>query len=226
MSEDEVRVTTAEDYRNIAEAELFQQQAREAKAKAKTAELALAAKKRDEKLLLASNDRNHVLHFEHSVRDTQLIREKLDAWHRQDKDADWTIVMNSPGGSVIDGMALFDQLTAHSKRGGGTHELTIVVRGMAASMGGILLQAADVRVCGPEAYILIHKVSTMTGGSLDDIEDEVAFLKMMTSRVENLFVNRSGGKLSKRMLRQKWARKDWWLSSADALKFGVVDSIG
>lgn len=219
-------ILTAEDFKHVAEAELFRAQAREAKAKARTAELALAESKRKEKIAAAGNDRNYVLHFEHAVRDTQPVREKLDAWHRLDDRADWTIVMNSPGGSVFDGMALYDQIERYSLRGGGTHRITILVRGMAASMGGILLQAADERVCGAEAYILIHKVSTMTGGSLDDIEDEVAFLKLMTARVEDIFVKRSGGKLSKAVLRRKWARKDWWLSSSDALKLGVIDSVG
>ncbi len=134
--------------------------------------------------------------------------------------------MNSPGGSVIDGMALYDHIVAHSKRGGGTHEITIIVRGFAASMGGILLQAADKRVCGPEAYVLIHKISTMTGGSLDDIEDEVKLLKLMTSRVEDIFCSRSGGKLSKTILRRNWTRRDWWLDSTSAKRLGVVDAIG
>lgn len=217
---------TAEDVRNYAEAELFQAQAREALAKAKTAEMALKDKRRAERESQATNKRNHVLHFEHPVRDTQPVREQLDTWHRLDQSAPWTIVMNSPGGSVIDGMALFDHIAAYSLRGGGTHDITMIVRGYAASMGGILLQAADTRICGPESYILIHKISTMTGGSLDDIEDEVKLLKAMTARVEDIFVKRSGGKLSKTMLRRNWTRRDWWLTSTEAKRLGVVDKIG
>lgn len=224
---------TAEDIRHLAEAELFQAQAkhakaaaREANAKAHTAELEAAEKRRSHAAQAAANERNHVLHFETSVRDTQTVRERLDAWHRQDPEAAWTIVMNSPGGSVIDGMALFDHIAAHSKRGGGTHHITIIVRGYAASMGGIILQAADTRVCGPESYILIHKISSGVGGSLDAIEDEVKLLKLMTKRVENIFVARSKGKLPKAELRRSWDRKDWWLDSKTALQLGVVDKIG
>lgn len=209
-----------------AEAALFEAQAREAEAKARAAELNTAKLERDALSSAAQNDRNHVYHFETAVRDTQKVRETLDQWHRLDRDADWTLVMNSPGGSVIDGMALFDHLVSHSKRAGGTHHITIVVRGFAASMGGILLQAADERVCGPEAYVLIHKISTMTGGSLDDIEDEVKLLKMMTTRVEDIFVKRSKGKLSKTMLRRNWSRRDWWLDSQTAKRLGIVDRVG
>lgn len=221
-----IQPTTAEDLKHLAEAELFQAQAREAEAKARVAELSAEKQEREARNVAAQNDRNHVYHFETAVRDTQKVRETLDQWHRLDPTADWTLVMNSPGGSVFGGMALFDHLVAHSKRGGGTHHITIVTRGMAASMGGILLQAADHRVCGPESYILVHKVSTMTGGSLDDIEDEVEFLKMMTCRVEDIFVKRSGGKLTKATLRRRWSRRDWWAGSDEALKFGLVDHIG
>jgi ATP-dependent protease ClpP protease subunit len=217
---------SAEEIRHLAEADLFAAQAREAKAKARTAELALKDKRRLDALAAASDDRNYVLHLEHVVRDTQPIREKLNAWHRLDKTAPWRIVMNSPGGSVIDGMALFDHIVTHSKRGGGTHEVTIEVRGYAASMGGLILQAADVRVCGPEAFVLIHKVSSSAGGSLDEIEDEVNFLKLINERADRIFVKRSKGKLKLKTLQANQKRKDWWLDSDESLKLGIVDKIG
>jgi Vilmaviridae head maturation protease len=231
MSDHEFDITgiqpkTARDLAHLAQAELYQAQAREADAKARTAEMAAAKAEHEAERVSATNAENWVYHFETAVRDTQKVREALDTWHRLDPDADWTLVMNSPGGSVIDGMALYDQIVSHSKRGGGTHKITIVVRGYAASMGGILLQAADHRVCGPEAYVLIHKISTVTGGSLDEIEDEVKLLKMMTTRVEDIFVKRSKGKLSKTTLRRNWSRRDWWLDSTTSKRLGIVDAIG
>jgi ATP-dependent protease ClpP protease subunit len=209
-----------------AETRLLDMQAHEAEAKARAAWLNTEKLEREARNVQAQNDRNHVYHFETAVRDTQKVRETLDQWHRLNPDSDWTLVMNSPGGSVIDGMALFDHLVAYSKRGGGTHKVTIIVRGYAASMGGILAQAADERVVGPESYLMLHKISTITGGSLDDIEDEVQFLKMIQSRVEDVFINRSGGKLSRATLRRRWARRDWWVSSSDAIKHGLADRIG
>jgi ATP-dependent protease ClpP protease subunit len=209
-----------------AETRLLDMQAHEAEAKARAAWLNTEKLEREARNVQAQNDRNHVYHFETAVRDTQKVRETLDQWHRLDPNADWTLVMNSPGGSVIDGMALFDHLAAYSLRGGGTHKLTILTRGYSASMAGILAQAADERVMGAESYLMLHKVSTMTGGSLDDIEDEVEFLRMITARVESIFVERSGGKLTKATLRRRWARRDWWVDSATALKFGLADRIG
>lgn len=216
----------AEQYRDFNEGEHFIALARKEQALAAAAEIDLEKKQREHDSDAASNVRNWVLHFETPVRDTKSVREQLDQWHRLDADAPWTIIMNSPGGSVIDGMALFDHLVAHSIRGGGTHHITIVVRGMAASMGGIVLQAADKRVCGPEALVLIHKISSMVGGSLDELEDEVRLLKMMNERVERIFINRSAGNLKLATLRRNWSRRDWWLDSETALKLGVVDAVG
>ena len=73
---------------------------------------------------------------------------------------------------------------------------------------------------------MLHKISSVTGGSLDEIEDEVAFLRMMQARVEDLFVERSDGKLTKRTLRARYARRDWWVPSGDAVKYGLADEIG
>ena len=149
MAKDE-ETYTAEDVKFYAEAELFHAQAREAAAKAKTAELALKDKRRTDRLAAASNDRNHVLHFEHPVRDTQPVREKLDAWHRLDQTRTLDHrVRTAPAASVIDGMALYDHIAAYSIRGGGTHHITSLTRGYSASMAGILAQAADTRKLVP-----------------------------------------------------------------------------
>lgn len=215
-----------EDLKYFREAELFAAQAKHEKAVAAKAKIELDEAKRKAAEAAAANDRNHVMSIETGINKTQTFRDTLDQWHRLDPDAAWTIIMNSPGGSVIDGMALFDHIVQHSKRGGGTHHITIKTRGWAASMGGILTQAGDVRVMGSEAFLLIHKVSSMAGGSVDQIEDELKLLKKMCERVENIFVERSGGKLSRAVLRRNWTRADWWIDSNQALKLGLVDKIG
>jgi ATP-dependent protease ClpP protease subunit len=101
----------------------------------------------------------------------------------------------------------------------------MVCRGYAASMGGILLQAGDVRVCGPESYILIHEISSGAVGKIGDLEDEVEFVKMIQKRVNDIFVARSGGKVTATKLRNMYRRKDFWLDSTKALALGIVDEI-
>lgn len=159
----------------------------------------------------------------------------INAWHRLHPNSDWDIVINSPGGSVIDGMHLFDQLTAYSKRGGGNHHITMTVRGYAASMAGILLQAADVRRCGPESYVMIHEISSFAQGKIGEIQDEVKFLERMSDRVANIFVTRAneaakGNRkikgISAKDFDAGWNRTDWWLDSQEALRLGFIDAIG
>lgn len=144
----------------------------------------------------------------------------LTSWHEVDPDAPWTIILNCPGGLVMDGMPLFDFLMSMRAKG---HHITTIAQGMAASMAGILLQAGDVRLIGPESVILIHEISFGAFGKPPEMEDEVAFLKMLSRRVLNIFASRSN--LSAAQIQRKWNRKDWWLDSDEALELGFVDGI-
>lgn len=150
----------------------------------------------------------------------------MNAWHRIHPGSEWNITINSPGGSLIDGMHLFDQITAYSLHGGGSHKITGTVRGYAASMAGILLQAVDERVIGPEAYLMIHEVSSFAMGKIGEIQDEVKFLEKVSERVANIFVERSGGKITMNAFQKGWKRIDWWLDSTEAERLGLVDRIG
>lgn len=170
----------------------------------------------------ARDERHHVYQFDSSVTAASVkpCISKLSEWARLEPECDITIVFNSPGGSVIDGFALWDFLATLKKNG---HHLTTVCRGMAASMGGILLQAGDKRVIGSESVLLVHEISFGAGGKIGEVEDEVAFAKMLTQRVLKIFASRT--KMTARQIDAKWKRKDWWMDSDEALKLGFVDEI-
>lgn len=159
----------------------------------------------------------------------------MSAWDRLHPESAWTIDINSPGGSAIAGMHLFDQIVAYSKRGKGSHHITITVRGMAASMAGILLQAADKRRIGPEAFLMIHEISAGTGGKIGEIKDDVKWYERMCERVASIFVKRATEAakendnikgISAAAFKKSWERTDWWIDSEEALKLGFVDEIG
>jgi ATP-dependent Clp endopeptidase proteolytic subunit ClpP len=176
---------------------------------------------------------NHVYRFVKPVDDRSVEDAicRLTVWHRMDPGCDMEIVFNSPGGNVFDGMDLFDYIQELRRDG---HYVMTGTRGMAASMAGILLQAGDHRVMGAEARILIHQVSSMAFGKIGEIEDEVKLMKDMGDRVLNIFARRcaeaaengtAATPLSKAQLRRGWERKDWWIDSDDALRFGLVDEV-
>ena len=131
-----------------------------------------------------------------------------------------TIVFNSPGGEVTEGLALFDFIQELRSRG---HEIETISIGMAASMAGILLQAGDNRVMGKNAVILIHEVSSITYGGASSMADDLKFVEMLQDKILDILAERST--LTKRQIRNRWLRKDWWLDAETALKFGFIDSI-
>lgn len=184
---------------------------------------------RAEEFTLLGNHYHHVYTFMDAVDELSVdaCLAQLAVWDRQSKDCPMHIVINSPGGNVVAGFHLFDQIAAYSKRGGGDHVVTMTVRGYAASMAGILLQAADERIIGPRAYLLIHQVSSWAQGSLGDLKDKMKWLDMMCEQVIDLFMDRADTeKINRDAFITNWERKDWWLTAERALEFGFVDRIG
>jgi ATP-dependent Clp protease protease subunit len=140
---------------------------------------------------------------------------------RPTENKNLTVVLNSPGGSVIHGLALYDFLEGLKGEG---WRITTIARGMAASMGGVLLQVGDERIIGKNANLLIHEVSTLGIGKLSEIEDEIKFTKKLQERLLDILASRST--MTKEQIKNKWRRKDWWLGSEETLELGFADRIG
>lgn len=176
-------------------------------------------KRRDE---LAAHKYHHVYLFKGGVDDSSVTKcmEQLTTWHRNEPTCDFEIIFNSPGGGVVAGMALWDHIQYLRAAG---HKITTSTVGMAASMAGILLQAGDVRIMGKESWLLIHEGSFGATGSVGEVEDTVEWVKKIGDRIADIFASRS--KMSKAAIKRKWHRKDWWISSDEALKLGFVDEV-
>lgn len=214
-----------------AQARKFEAEALRAAAEAETAQsftrvsaLQVAEAEREAREIAANDWRNNTYWFDGEVTrgSVSTCIDRLTHWDRMEPDSAWTIMFNSPGGQVIAGMALFDFLRAMSAKG---HHITTVVRGYAASMAGILLQAGDERIIGPESYLMIHEISAGTGGKIGEIQDAVKFYETICDRVVDIFVKRSG-KCSRAVFIKNWKRQDWWLTSEQTVRFGFADKIG
>jgi ATP-dependent Clp endopeptidase proteolytic subunit ClpP len=132
-----------------------------------------------------------------------------------------TITVNSPGGSVIAGLAMYDHIRDLSARG---HHVTVKVRGMAASMGGILLQAGDTRIVGPEAMVLIHEVASGASGKVSEMEDELKFSRQLWTRLAHILAKRST--MTAEQVMEKAHKLDWWLDAQETVALGFADKIG
>lgn len=188
----------------------------------RTAEFDLAKKERELARERASADENLTYTFYDGVTDENIKPSlaKLGEWGRRFPGKPITVIVNSPGGSVLAGLALYDFL---QKLRGDGHHVTIICLGMAASMGGILLQAGDKRLIGANARVLIHAVSGGTTGTVHAMEDRVGFSRSLWESLKQILATRSV--LSAEEIEERAHRKDWWLSAQEAIDLGFADDM-
>ena len=231
LGDEEIRKALAEKAR--AEAEKAKAEAEAARLSSRIAEIQLAQVDREEQDILAEDGMNHVYHFNSSVTEgsVKTCMNTLSRWARQEPGCEISVVVNSPGGDVIEGMALFDHIIDLRQRG---HAVHVTVRGMAASMAGILLQAGTTRTVGKEAWVLIHRAAFGAIGKSFEIEDKVEWVKRIEARIIDIFVQRSKEAadagtatkpLTKAKVKKNWERKDWWLTSDECIEYGVADRV-
>jgi ATP-dependent Clp protease protease subunit len=131
-----------------------------------------------------------------------------------------TMIINSPGGSVDAGFAVWDQMKMISS------PVTTLVTGLAASMGSILSLCAGKgrRLATPNARILIHQPSIHGGvrGQASDLEIHAREILKIRSRIIDLYVEASG---KDRDTIAAAIERDTWLSAEEAREFGLIDRI-
>lgn len=177
---------------------------------------------RDEARYFASQDAHRLFTFDMQVSKNSVAEciAFLGQWHREDPTKPVKLIFNSPGGSVIDGLALFDYVIQLRNEGA---KIDTVTLGYAASMAGILLQCGEKRSMGKNAYLMIHEVSSGAIGKISEIEDEAKFVKQLNDRLFAILADRSS--LSLRSILRRAKRKDWWLDAEQALEHGFCDEI-
>jgi ATP-dependent Clp endopeptidase proteolytic subunit ClpP len=188
------------------------------------AKLDLEEFKRQEADLAAGPEQQRIYTFYGEV-EQGIVEEAmhtLGVWSRRDPEQPMSILLNSCGGSCIDGIALYDFLL-HLRASG--HHITITALGEASSMGGIILQAADWRVMGATSELLIHEVSAEQLGSrtVAWIEDKAAYLRKLNRRMDELLAERSTMTLAQIEKRQR--HHDWFLDAYEALDLGFIDEV-
>jgi ATP-dependent Clp protease protease subunit len=173
---------------------------------------------------LRLNKFNHVYVFDSQVSESSVKAciAQLTEWLRESpkKPAPIEIIFNSPGGVIVDGLALFDYIQIVRAAG---HHVTTSSLGMAASMAGVLLQAGDTRIMSASCWLLIHEGSLGAIGSVGEVEDTVEFGRRLRERIVEIYVKRSH--ISKTLFKAKWKRKNWWLDAKESLEFGFIDEI-
>lgn len=142
-------------------------------------------------------------------------------WSRNNPGRPLRVDLNSGGGTILDGFALYEEFMRLRRVG---HRLTIAVYGRAASCASWLLQAADVRIIGSNSWVLIHEVRSQMSGSLTELRREVKRCEDLQRQTFGLIASRS--KLTIEQMDKRTSEGgDWWLNAQEALDVGLVDVI-
>ena len=207
-------------------AELLNEQIRHERIKADLAALELASATDTERDRQVKGGKLRLLNINDVIvgKKAELWLDALQHWERRDPGEPVQVTINSPGGSVTDGLAIYDTLMRMRRNG---HRVITHGQGLVASMASVLLQAGDERVMDERAKLMIHEGSIHTSGesrmSRGDREDMEQFMAMLDKDLVTILAERST--LSERQLRNRWKRKDWWLTAEEALKLGFVDRV-
>ncbi len=136
----------------------------------------------------------------------------------EDPEKDIWFYINSPGGSVTAGLAIYDTMQLIS------NDVATVALGMAASMGQFLLTAGTrgKRYALPNAEVLLHQGSAGLGGSASDIKIQAERLLRSKRRMIELTALHTGQPQAKI---EKDSDRDHWFSAEDAKEYGLIDDL-
>ncbi len=136
----------------------------------------------------------------------------------EDPESDIYLYINSPGGSVTAGMAIYDTMMYVKP------DVCTVAMGLAASMGQMLLTAgaAGKRYATPHARILMHQPSGGVGGTASDIRINAKLIVDMKHTLARITAERTG-KSVEQILED--ADRDKWFTAQEALEYGFIDHV-
>ena len=133
-------------------------------------------------------------------------------------EADISLYINSPGGSVTAGMAIYDTMNYIKP------DVRTVCVGMAASMGAFLLMAGEKgkRLALPNSEIMIHQPSGGASGQATDVTIHAEWLLRTKNKMNALMAEMTGQPLEKV---QRDVERDHFMSAQEALEYGIIDEI-
>ena len=164
------------------------------------------------------NDRIIFLSEEVNDATASLIVAQMLYLEAQDPDKDIQFYINSPGGSVTAGMAIYDTMQYIKC------DVATITIGMAASMGAFLLSAGTKgkRMALPNAEIMIHQPSAGTQGQITDMAIHLKRLETIKQRMNRIMAENTGKSIEEVTAA---CERDNFMSAEEALEFGLIDQI-
>jgi ATP-dependent Clp protease, protease subunit len=136
----------------------------------------------------------------------------------QDPEKDIKVYINSPGGSVTAGLAIYDTMQYIKP------DISTVCLGIAASMGSVLLAAGTKgkRFCLPNSEVMIHQVMGGAQGQASDIEIHAEHILKTKKRLNKILSKHTGQKIDRI---EKDSDRDNFMSADEAVKYGLADKV-
>jgi len=147
-----------------------------------------------------------------------LIIAQLLFLESQNEKGDIKLYVNSPGGSVTAGLAIYDTIQYISC------DVSTICIGMAASMGATLLASGtpEKRFALPNSEVLLHQVMGGTRGQASDIEITARQIIKIKQRINRILAEHTGKDIAKI---EKDTDRDFYLTADEAVKYGIVDKV-
>lgn len=164
------------------------------------------------------NDRIVMLSEEVNDTTASLIVAQLLYLEAQDPDKDIQFYINSPGGSVTAGMAIYDTMQYIKP------DVSTICIGLAASMGAFLLSAGakGKRLALPNAEIMIHQPSAGTQGQITDMAIHLRRLEIIKKRMNEILSENTGKPLE---IVTADCERDNFMTAEDAAEYGLIDKV-
>ena len=164
------------------------------------------------------NDRIIMLSEEVNDTTASLVVAQLLYLEAQDPDTEIQFYINSPGGSVSAGMAIYDTMNYIKC------DVSTICIGMAASMGAFLLAAGTKgrRMALPNAEIMIHQPSAGTKGKVTDMEIDLEHFLRIKERINRILSEKTGQPVE--TIKQDTER-DHWITAQEAKDYGLIDLV-
>ena len=147
-----------------------------------------------------------------------VIQAQLLFLESTDNKRDIQMFVNSPGGSVISGLGIYDTMQYVSP------EIGTICTGLAASMGAVLLCAGTKgkRTCLPHSRVMIHQPSGGMQGQFSDMEISYNLIKSMRNELYDIIAKHTGKTFEEI---EKDSDRDNWMTANEAKEYGLVDEV-
>lgn len=149
---------------------------------------------------------------------SNVVQAQLLFLESTDKSRDINMFINSPGGSVIDGMGIYDTMQYVGP------DVATICTGLAASMGAVLLAAGTggKRSCLEHSRVMIHQPMGGMQGQVSDMEINYKLIKELQKELYNILVEHTG-KDYKTI--EEDCDRDYWMTADEAKNYGLVDEV-